>query len=648
MKHLKKYIKYEKIEENHSSCNYFGDKFEVSPYDDVFRLPLYFYVYKYMTGKIVYMTPDEFLEKLSWKDFPYEEQVKMLEDHSDHVNKLVNLMKSGEKFPIPYLICDVNGYCDHEGRHRSWAAKKLGCKKIPVGVFQRLTRKDVLNFVKEHGEKSFEEINDLFKNMGFNGITNLGYNDMKRFYKMNIDELRSDRFIKSFNEHKTNLDEFIYVGRKIEDMCTFITDFNTDVYLNKLINSDIESFKLEKMEKYLSYSFVEKNDDGYVKIDPIILLHKNGISELLGKEISGKEEDLKEHVKNILINKYQHYKTVFTKAEELYGGKPDYFLKIKSPETEKVIKKINNFKEDKLKESLFSFKKKDNTHYWLYVEHKMDKLISTIYFYNKTIGEVTPDNDYYYRKQFKEKKKYLTKFKFIVFDESGYAKLDPIIFFKKGGINQLLSKKIIKDPLIVNKLRIYLMETYQSEVQRGNDFLKLRLNIPETSDVLKKINDLNEGKIRDLFLTKSQRKEKEKIERKIKMIDVRRKIDELIDEIYYYNNDISLPISSEIRTKYLSNPQAINYYYFIVFNEFTKAQIDPILFFEKGGINGLLELNLPKDNWIIEEVKKYFIQKYNEEKNRFIGNETFVSFLKLKKNISKEDIKKTMRKINRD
>ena len=51
-----------------------------------------------------------------------------------NTNKYVSAMQNGDKFPIPYIQYDSNGFRGQEGRHRAAAAQRAGVSKIPVAV----------------------------------------------------------------------------------------------------------------------------------------------------------------------------------------------------------------------------------------------------------------------------------------------------------------------------------------------------------------------------------------------------------------------------------------------------------------------------------------------------------------------------------
>lgn len=83
-------------------------------------------------GFIAEMTPDEYLDRISYEVFRSPKERAVLCDY-DHVKEYAQMMKEGIKFNMGYIDYSDVIY-GQEGRHRAIAAKILGIKKIPVYI----------------------------------------------------------------------------------------------------------------------------------------------------------------------------------------------------------------------------------------------------------------------------------------------------------------------------------------------------------------------------------------------------------------------------------------------------------------------------------------------------------------------------------
>jgi predicted nucleotidyltransferase len=81
--------------------------------------------YEKRGGKLVYMTPDEFLTKT--KELNIDDEAREnIEDIKEHI-------KSGKKLgPLALYSSDKTNVRNSDGRHRAIAAKELGIKEVPV------------------------------------------------------------------------------------------------------------------------------------------------------------------------------------------------------------------------------------------------------------------------------------------------------------------------------------------------------------------------------------------------------------------------------------------------------------------------------------------------------------------------------------
>lgn len=180
MKHLiKKLLREGLLNEN--SCDIFKLETGLDIYDTMLKKPLYSLVDKWFIAKIVYMSPKEYLSIVaSGFGNQLKDQIEWVEKSPNKVKELMDKMKNGTKINMVHYQKDTE---NQEGRHRAYAAWKLKCDKIPVLEISEIDIEKRDEIVKKLGNKSFEEVNSIFKEEGYRkGITMLGYNTMKRIY----------------------------------------------------------------------------------------------------------------------------------------------------------------------------------------------------------------------------------------------------------------------------------------------------------------------------------------------------------------------------------------------------------------------------------------------------------------------------------
>lgn len=118
-----------------SSCDIFTRTTRRHDYDDTLNgvTPR---VMKNLTGTIVKMSPDEYFRKCAEiQRTTVKEQYSYIDQR--RVNTLIEKISSNIKVDIP-MIDFINNF--QEGRHRAYAAKKLGCEQIEVAVFTKTPR----------------------------------------------------------------------------------------------------------------------------------------------------------------------------------------------------------------------------------------------------------------------------------------------------------------------------------------------------------------------------------------------------------------------------------------------------------------------------------------------------------------------------
>ena len=94
----------------------------------------YFKYYKGLTWRIEQMHPLDFLDQT--KNKTSRNPLDGME--ANKVDKYIEMISKGKKFDMPVLDYHLDGWKEHEGRHRSLAMHKLGITKIDVLVVRRI------------------------------------------------------------------------------------------------------------------------------------------------------------------------------------------------------------------------------------------------------------------------------------------------------------------------------------------------------------------------------------------------------------------------------------------------------------------------------------------------------------------------------
>lgn len=90
-------------------------------------------------GKVVQMSPDEYIQEAAkmfarpWRKVTAEDLIKQRTDNN--LVRLKEILPQGN-IDMPMLNYGPGSFTSQEGLHRALAAKQLGIKQIPVGIFQ--------------------------------------------------------------------------------------------------------------------------------------------------------------------------------------------------------------------------------------------------------------------------------------------------------------------------------------------------------------------------------------------------------------------------------------------------------------------------------------------------------------------------------
>ena len=149
-----------------------------------FEHPLYFNIAKSVIHELVYISPKQYIYNIA-RGFGISYDDAMGAAYNDEkASKYAEMMKNGSKSPIGYY---VDNKADQEGRHRAAAAMKLNCEKIPVVKITNLDEKAIRNLVLSLKDLDREEINNIYKQKGYKGISDLDWRELNNFIKFRLE-----------------------------------------------------------------------------------------------------------------------------------------------------------------------------------------------------------------------------------------------------------------------------------------------------------------------------------------------------------------------------------------------------------------------------------------------------------------------------
>jgi hypothetical protein len=167
-------------------CKYFDFSFtQAGAYYTGLVHPIYSILEKNKREQLKYINPKQYIYAIArgFGGLSYADVVDSGAVSKDNVKKYANDMRNGDKFPIGWYDISTGG---QEGRHRALAAMELGCTEIPVVVRDNVGYYGKLEFAKKHKDLSRDELNQTFISMGYDGITDLDWNTLRRFISYNL------------------------------------------------------------------------------------------------------------------------------------------------------------------------------------------------------------------------------------------------------------------------------------------------------------------------------------------------------------------------------------------------------------------------------------------------------------------------------
>jgi len=107
-----------------------------TPDDIIWKDPDYFKRRKGVEGEVVYMSPEQYIQKCK-EGFASIGEIGNIRAgrYDEKIDKYAEMMKQGVEFDMPML--DYRDEFSQEGLHRAFAAQKLGINEMPVAVLRK-------------------------------------------------------------------------------------------------------------------------------------------------------------------------------------------------------------------------------------------------------------------------------------------------------------------------------------------------------------------------------------------------------------------------------------------------------------------------------------------------------------------------------
>jgi len=165
-------------------CKYFDFSNIEDRYSGL-KHPVYYMVEKGESHMLKHISPKQYIYTIArgFGGLSYDDVVDSGAVSKENVKKYADDMRRGDKFPIGFYR---EGESGQEGRHRALALMELGCEEMPIVVIKRLDHNEVHDFVMEHKDYSREQLDKLFKQMGYNGVSDLDWRDFSRYVEYRL------------------------------------------------------------------------------------------------------------------------------------------------------------------------------------------------------------------------------------------------------------------------------------------------------------------------------------------------------------------------------------------------------------------------------------------------------------------------------
>ena len=142
--------------------------------------PIYFMLLKDEIHELEYISPKQYIHNIA-RGFglSYDDALGGAYNE-EKAKEFAERAKGGSKIPIGYYVDNKPG---QEGRHRAMAAMMLGCNYMPVVKIEKISRTFGKSFLGKYKDYDFEQMDKMFKEKGYKGISDLDWDTFKRIIK---------------------------------------------------------------------------------------------------------------------------------------------------------------------------------------------------------------------------------------------------------------------------------------------------------------------------------------------------------------------------------------------------------------------------------------------------------------------------------
>lgn len=165
-------------------CQYFDWTFsQAGGYYGGLTHPLYHELEKDIRHELRFIQPEYYMKAIA-RGFgmSYDDAMNSNAIDREKVQKFVQDMKNGDKFPIGYYTRNSGS---QEGRHRALALMAIGCEEMPVVVMSQVHRDEKEEIVTKYKDYSREQLDQEYKNKGYEGISDLDWRTIRSFVDYN-------------------------------------------------------------------------------------------------------------------------------------------------------------------------------------------------------------------------------------------------------------------------------------------------------------------------------------------------------------------------------------------------------------------------------------------------------------------------------